>query len=272
MENRIWKDSDNEFIEMIKNSSNIAEVLFKLGLTVKGNSWGYSQVKSRMEVLGLGFKDFKGKSPVARAVQEQEVPNEVLFTSQKKHARNCVRRRILRDNLIEYKCAICGISEWNGKKLSLELDHINGINYDNRLENLRWLCPNCHSQTSTYGSRNQQINESEYEISDELREKVIESYNRLHSIVKVARELGIVKKVIKQIIKESGLSKSNQRYVIRLDKNKNEIARFGSISQVCQWLMDNDYLKTRRMKTARQIFLRNCNDYYLDSYWVIMDA
>jgi predicted HNH restriction endonuclease len=46
------------------------------------------------------------------------------------------------------------------------------MNNDNRLENLRFLCPNCHSQTTTYGSRNQQRNESTYEITDELRELV----------------------------------------------------------------------------------------------------
>jgi hypothetical protein len=48
----------------------------------------------------------------------------------------------------------CGIKEWNGKPISYQLDHINGDNMDNRIENLRILCPNCHSQTSTYGGRN----------------------------------------------------------------------------------------------------------------------
>lgn len=270
--NRIWESSDEEFIKMVNESLNIGEILFKLGLTVKGNSWGYSQVKHRMEALGLTYGDFKGKSAIKQVAKEQEIPNEDLFKEQKKHARNAVRRRILRDNLLEYKCAMCGISEWNGKALSLELDHINGINYDNRLENLRWLCPNCHSQTTTYGSRNQQVVESRYEITDDLKNMVIESYNRLHSMKAVAKELNIVNKVVQQIVKEASLSKTNQRYVIRLDKDRNELNRFGSISEACQWLMDNNYLKTRRMKTARVTFLRNCNDYYLDSYWVILDA
>ena len=68
--------------------------------------------------------------------------------------RASVRKSILRKELIPYKCGICGIQEWNGKKLSLHLDHINGINNDHRLENLRFLCPNCHSQTETYTGRN----------------------------------------------------------------------------------------------------------------------
>ena len=53
-----------------------------------------------------------------------------------------------------YECDMCGISEWHGNKLSLDLDHIDGDTFNNDLNNLRFLCPNCHSQTPTYGVRN----------------------------------------------------------------------------------------------------------------------
>jgi len=68
--------------------------------------------------------------------------------------RASVRRVIIKDDLIPYKCGECGISEWNNKKLALHLDHINGKNSDHRLDNLRFLCPNCHSQTETYTGKN----------------------------------------------------------------------------------------------------------------------
>lgn len=53
----------------------------------------------------------------------------------------------------EYKCEGCGIVDWNGKPISLQLDHIDGCPTNHLLENLRLLCPNCHSQTPTYGSK-----------------------------------------------------------------------------------------------------------------------
>lgn len=69
-------------------------------------------------------------------------------------SRASVRRRIIKEELLPYKCSICGISKWYGKSLSLNLDHINGIANDHRLENLRWICPNCDSQSSTFAGRN----------------------------------------------------------------------------------------------------------------------
>jgi len=73
------------------------------------------------------------------------------------YASRCsVRKEIIKNGLIEYKCSICGINEWNNMSISLHLDHINGINGDHRIENLRFLCPNCHSQTTTYAGRNKQ--------------------------------------------------------------------------------------------------------------------
>jgi hypothetical protein len=71
---------------------------------------------------------------------------------------------------VKYECSICHTNEWLGNKLSLHLDHINGINKDNRPENLRFLCPNCHSQTDTYCGKNnskQHYNVKSLKVSDE---------------------------------------------------------------------------------------------------------
>ena len=69
--------------------------------------------------------------------------------------RTALKERIIKEKILEYKCAICGNEgTWNGSPLTLQLDHINGINNDHRIENLRFLCPNCHSQTETFSGRN----------------------------------------------------------------------------------------------------------------------
>lgn len=68
--------------------------------------------------------------------------------------RTNVKRRLLGAGLLENRCQECGLSEWLGAPLTVQIDHINGIRGDYRLENLRMLCPNCHSQTETHGIRN----------------------------------------------------------------------------------------------------------------------
>lgn len=69
-------------------------------------------------------------------------------------SRSSVRRRLLDEGILANACSHCGLTEWRGKPISLHIDHINGVRDDHRLENLRMLCPNCHSQTPTYGGRN----------------------------------------------------------------------------------------------------------------------
>lgn len=94
---------------------------------------------------------------VTRPHSHVEIPNRIMFTRNPNVTRHMVKKRVLRDELIPYQCAIdiCPIvDEWNGKKIVLHLDHINGDKHDHRLKNMRFLCPNCHTQTDTYTGRN----------------------------------------------------------------------------------------------------------------------
>lgn len=108
-------------------------------------------------------------------------PFESIFCENSKCERAYIKRLILSKKYKEYKCAECGITSWRDKDLVLHLDHINGKNNDNRLENLRFLCPNCHSQTSTY------CNNTQNRYSDE---QVIEASIGAKSINEVMLKLG----------------------------------------------------------------------------------
>jgi hypothetical protein len=85
----------------------------------------------------------------------EKYTHEEVFVKDSSYTRHCLKKRIIDNNFIEYICACCGLGpEWNGKPMTLILDHINGINNDNRLENLRFVCSNCDCQLDTYKSRN----------------------------------------------------------------------------------------------------------------------
>ena len=94
--------------------------------------------------------------PAGRAIEE------LLSTGK---SRQNLKLRLLRCGLLENRCAECGLTEWRGKPLAIQIDHVNGVRDDHRLENLRMLCPNCHSQTETYGRKRRQArNEHPQEV------------------------------------------------------------------------------------------------------------
>ena len=82
------------------------------------------------------------------------IPLEELLVENTNWQSNKLRRRLLESNVKEHKCEVCSLSTWNGRPIPLELDHISGDKTDNRLKNLRMLCPNCHAQTEHYRGRN----------------------------------------------------------------------------------------------------------------------
>lgn len=84
----------------------------------------------------------------------QSMPIEELLVVGRKTSRHHLKRRLLKEGMKENRCEECGIATWRGKPLSVQFHHINGDGSDNRLENIIFLCPNCHSQTDTYGGRN----------------------------------------------------------------------------------------------------------------------
>ena len=85
------------------------------------------------------------------------------------------RETVLKEQ--NFKCFECGIEDWNSKPIVLEIDHIDGNNANNKRENLRGLCPNCHSQTLTYKGRN--INSGKVKVSDEILLEALQEHNNI---------------------------------------------------------------------------------------------
>lgn len=84
----------------------------------------------------------------------KELDFSVVAVKNSTYPRKSLKRRILKEKLLDYKCKCGNTGEWQNQKLVLQLEHKNGVHNDHRLENLEFLCPNCHSQTKTFGSRN----------------------------------------------------------------------------------------------------------------------
>ena len=144
-ERRTW--TDEELREAVASSFTKSEVMRKLGLTVRPGNHG--TITKHIKRLNLDTTHMTGRahgtsvSPVKRKLEDVLVENS-------DYSRHALKKRLLKEGLLKNKCAKCGIKEWNNKSLIMVLDHINGINNDNRIENLRMLCPNCNSQTSTF--------------------------------------------------------------------------------------------------------------------------
>lgn len=145
MNNSILDSYSTEQLEdIVKNSTSINEALKKAGYIYTGGT-NRDLFKRICEERGIDYSHFTSQKKGAIIRTEENV-----FCKDSTAAQTTLRSWYLKGNYTKYECAICGISTWNGKELTLRLDHINGHNKDNRLENLRWVCPNCDSQLDTF--------------------------------------------------------------------------------------------------------------------------
>lgn len=151
----IWTSSTSEFAKLVTQSTTYAEILRHYNLATRGDN--YRTLKNRIEHDGLSIEHFTPNK--ARVVNlHKKLPIEELLVQNSTFSRNNLKRRLIEEKIIAYECRSCGNKgTWNGKKMSLQLEHMNGVPDDNRIHNLCFLCPNCHSQTETYAGKKNKV-------------------------------------------------------------------------------------------------------------------
>lgn len=147
---RVRKWTDDDLRRVVRESTNLTDVLRGLGLGIAGGN--HKSIKYWIDELKLDTSHFNREKQLAKLGNPRKLTSEEVFSIGSGISKNTVRRWAKSE--ISYVCHDCGnCGEHNGKPLTLQLDHINGDPTDNRKQNLRWLCPNCHSQTETFAGR-----------------------------------------------------------------------------------------------------------------------
>ncbi len=148
MRNRSW--DDEKLSQVVAESKSITEVIRSLKLSSSGNM--NRNMKGHIARLGLSTEHWYRHGNCTR-----ETPLEDILVKNSTYLGNNqrIKKKLMDAGILEDICSECALgTEWNGKDITLVVDHINGIRNDHRIENLRILCPNCHSQTETFGSKN----------------------------------------------------------------------------------------------------------------------
>ena len=138
--------SDQIIIDAANSSTSMSQAAAKCGLH-------FSTFKRRALKLNV-YKTNQGSKDAKKDWQVKIDLNEILEGKHPSYQTYKLRNRLIKNGILEYKCSVCKIHEYNDLPLTLELDHINGVRTDHRLCNLRLLCPNCHSQTNTWRGKN----------------------------------------------------------------------------------------------------------------------
>jgi 5-methylcytosine-specific restriction endonuclease McrA len=153
----IWNCEKNLLQDILDTSSSYKEICEKLNLQMSKSLIKMISYRVKVEKLDrttfiLNNKNFRNSNLFK--YRFKEIPlTEILIENSMYVSTVALKNRLLNNGTLEYKCKICNINNWLGNPITLQLDHINGKNNDNRVENIRLLCPNCHSQTDTYSNK-----------------------------------------------------------------------------------------------------------------------
>lgn len=139
--------TDDELTAAVAQSHSIAAVCRAVGIRAAGGN--YRSIKQHIARLGLDTTHFDPWRDAHRT--RAAIPLEDVLVVGSTYNRGHLKRRLLDEGLLPRACQLCDQGEeWHGRKMSLILDHVNGVHDDNRLENLRIVCPNCNATLDTH--------------------------------------------------------------------------------------------------------------------------
>lgn len=164
-----WKKIKNKYHkdylqEVVKESTNIKMVLQKLNLRSAGGN--YKVINRYINEYNLDISHFDNGKFTSNSTPTNKKSLKDVLVENSTYSRSSLKNRLYNEGILERKCSLCGQDEnWNGMKISLIIDHINGIHDDNRIENLRIVCPNCNAGLDTFAGKNRLLNKNENEVN-----------------------------------------------------------------------------------------------------------
>lgn len=152
----IWTMPRDEFIKLLLEATGgISGVLQSFGIRSAGGN--YRTLKVRAQQEGLDWNELSGrmrKQSLTRVHEGNRLKTSDLLVEHSKYSRGHLKERLISEGILKNECSRCGQGPvWFNEPLVMVLDHINGIHDDDRIENLRLLCPQCNSQMSTFAGR-----------------------------------------------------------------------------------------------------------------------
>jgi len=148
------KWTEEQLIEEVPKALNMTDLIRKLGLCPTGGS--RLTIKKWIDKLNLDISHFETRKDVLIRIGgiKEKIPLEKILIQNSTYSRCHLKRRLILEGYLKEECSLCGQGTcWQGKKMALNLDHINGVRDDNRINNLRFICPNCDATLSTYCGR-----------------------------------------------------------------------------------------------------------------------
>lgn len=207
--------SIDKLIENAESCVNMLDLCHKMGIKNVGGE-DYREVRNLARELGIVLR-FSYKKEFCKQKQEKIPIGEILIekSSYKNSAR--LKKRLISEGLKEEKCENCGLTEWMGQKISLQIHHINGVHDDNRVENLQILCPNCHSLTDTYAGKNtigkrlkKENKVPSFEETHPSKGQLEEDFKTLGSFVKIGKKYGVSGNAVKKWFLRYGFPKGKK--------------------------------------------------------------